>query len=631
MLSVFLLIGTLSAAAASPGALPPSPIDLLQVIGEAAERELVAVAFALPHLPYDLALALGRAPTLGDDLWRASLLVTAVLAVHVAVMRLTRRARQRAAAERVPVAAMVKLTGWELLPLLASVAIARFAVVQVLHYPAGAAAFPADVAQNLIRWLTAVTFLAVVFRPDHPQLRLIDIDGGGAALAVRRGAGIFAIGYLQAVATASLQRAGLPIETVKLVAFLSGAAMIVAALHLLFELRRRGLRQTVLVLAVLLVSLTFALWIWGWVEGEFDLYRGVKATVGSVLLALVFDRALALSIRLSRRPGMIRTLFVLRVAIGAVASAIILRVAVDYWLVGTFALVPLQEWPAYSRRLNFACLVLVTGALLAATTHAWIEARMSPPLAVESEEEKETRQARLSTFLPTVRVAMLVLIAVVFSLIALSALGLDITPVMAGAGILGLAVSLGAQALVKDVIAGIFCMLDDVFRLGELIEIGPVRGRVEQITLRSLRLRSLDDRLHTVPFGEIATVTSHSRRLVAVSAAVPLHDLPDIAVQQRFGRVASAALRSEAPLLSAMVGKIATRALKTEDGEPALIVSFQAARAAAVSAEQVIAGLVAEAAEDCGLQPAGRIRITMADVREPESGFLAPPIPPSTP
>ena len=96
-------------------------------------------------------------------------------------------------------------------------------------------------------------------------------------------------------------------------------------------------------------------------------------------------------------------------------------------------------------------------------------------------------------------------------MLVLSSLGVDIGPLLAGAGVVGIAIGFGAQTLVRDIVSGVFFLLDDAFRLGEYIDIGEIRGTVEQISIRSLRLRHHRGALHTVPFGEIQHLTNHSR------------------------------------------------------------------------------------------------------------------------
>ena len=81
--------------------------------------------------------------------------------------------------------------------------------------------------------------------------------------------------------------------------------------------------------------------------------------------------------------------------------------------------------------------------------------------------------------------------------------GVNVTPLLAGAGIVGVAIGFGAQALVKDIISGVFFLIDDAFRRGEYIDIGAVKGPVENISIRSMQLRHHNGPLNTVPFGEI--------------------------------------------------------------------------------------------------------------------------------
>jgi small-conductance mechanosensitive channel len=96
-------------------------------------------------------------------------------------------------------------------------------------------------------------------------------------------------------------------------------------------------------------------------------------------------------------------------------------------------------------------------------------------------------------------------------LIVLSELGVDIGPLIAGAGVIGIAIGFGAQTLVKDIISGVFFLADDAFRVGEYIDVGDVMGTVEHISIRSLRLRHHRGPVHTIPFGEIRHLTNYSR------------------------------------------------------------------------------------------------------------------------
>lgn len=119
--------------------------------------------------------------------------------------------------------------------------------------------------------------------------------------------------------------------------------------------------------------------------------------------------------------------------------------------------------------------------------------------------------SRTATILPLLRIALQVSIVVLTTLLALAHLGVDITPLVAGAGVLGLAIGFGAQTLVKDVVSGVFFLLDDAFRIGEFVDAGGTLGTVEKISIRSLVLRSVTGPIHIVPYGEISKITNSSR------------------------------------------------------------------------------------------------------------------------
>ena len=131
--------------------------------------------------------------------------------------------------------------------------------------------------------------------------------------------------------------------------------------------------------------------------------------------------------------------------------------------------------------------------------------------------------ARLLTLLPLLRVTAAVLLFVVLFISVLWALGIEITPFLAGAGVVGLALGFGAQALVRDVIAGIFFLAEDAFRVGEYIESGTnIKGTVERITLRTVALRHHNGPLHFVPYGALGSVRNTSRDWVIEKFNLPL-------------------------------------------------------------------------------------------------------------
>lgn len=125
--------------------------------------------------------------------------------------------------------------------------------------------------------------------------------------------------------------------------------------------------------------------------------------------------------------------------------------------------------------------------------------------------DETARRARLHTLLPIFRNVLAVLVIVMAALIILSELGVKIGPLLAGAGIFGVALGFGSQTLVKDVISGVFYMLDDAFRVGEYIQAKSYKGTVEGFSLRSVRLRHHRGPVFTVPFGELGAVENLSR------------------------------------------------------------------------------------------------------------------------
>ena len=129
----------------------------------------------------------------------------------------------------------------------------------------------------------------------------------------------------------------------------------------------------------------------------------------------------------------------------------------------------------------------------------------------EDMEEGGAGGSRIGTLLMLLRKFVLAVMFVMVSLIILSNLGINIGPLIAGAGVIGLAIGFGAQTLVKDIISGIFFLVDDAFRVGDYIETAGAKGSVEHISLRSLRLRHPRGPVYTIPFGDMGTVTNNSR------------------------------------------------------------------------------------------------------------------------
>lgn len=121
------------------------------------------------------------------------------------------------------------------------------------------------------------------------------------------------------------------------------------------------------------------------------------------------------------------------------------------------------------------------------------------------------RSNRIQTVIPLLRNVFMVAITVVVGMVVLSELGIDIMPLLAGAGVLGIAIGFGAQTLVKDLLSGIIIIMEDLIQIGDWVALGGSEGTVENITFRKVDLRDLSGAVHTVPFGTIDTVRNMTK------------------------------------------------------------------------------------------------------------------------
>jgi len=213
------------------------------------------------------------------------------------------------------------------------------------------------------------------------------------------------------------------------------------------------------------------------------------------------------------------------------------------WLGETWGLDLVDPEPGTIERLFVrpalgAAATVVAAWILWMVLSAVIDEKMPPPAAPGDEDEIPGSASRLDTLLPLLRNTLLIALAVVAVIVALATLGLDIGPLLAGLGVLGIAVGFGAQSLVRDVISGIFFLMEDAFRVGEYIDTGRLRGTVEGMSLRSVRLRHQNGQVHTIPFGQVLSVTNYSRDWSVVKFNLHLDPSADIeAVRKTIKRV----------------------------------------------------------------------------------------------
>ena len=183
----------------------------------------------------------------------------------------------------------------------------------------------------------------------------------------------------------------------------------------------------------------------------------------------------------------------------------------ESWLVNVLGLVDANAWDRLTGNSRTAGITLFVAYVL------WEAFKYGTDSYLRRHaDDTASTASRLGTLIPLLRVTVAIILAVVALLIALENIGVNVTPLLAGASVLGLALSFGSQTLVRDIVSGIFYLTDDAFRVGEYIDCEKAKGTVEGFTLRSVRLRNQSGQLHTVPFGELGRVTNFSRDWAAV-------------------------------------------------------------------------------------------------------------------
>jgi small conductance mechanosensitive channel len=214
---------------------------------------------------------------------------------------------------------------------------------------------------------------------------------------------------------------------------------------------------------------------------------------------------------------------------GATVTVIYILAAVallEAWGIGAFTwLVDLMREPS-TRGIISLAIVLIGGLVLWEFFSAMIERKLA---GIDF-----AGRSRARTVLPLLRSTMLVVLIIVAALMILSQIGINIAPLLAGAGIAGIAVGFGAQALVKDVITGFFMLLEDTFAVGDRVDVGGGHvGVIEAVSIRNFRLRDIQGIVHTVPFSAITTVMNMSRDFVYVlcDAGVIYREDPDRAME----------------------------------------------------------------------------------------------------
>lgn len=403
-----------------------------------------------------------------------------------------------------------------------------------------------DIAQIIV--LAFVVWRAVdiagqlVLAPEAAPARLTRLGGESAAYLqvwLRRLSGVAVIGF---AALQIAERVRLPAEGIdgiaKVAGFIFAALLAVLVLqnrsavaerirgpaeaapgathaHAVRVLRHR-LGDTWHILALLYISASYTVWAFE-VSGGFSLIlRGSLATIAVLVLlrALFFVVESGLGRLFSvapesraRFPGLEARanrylpllLGTLKLLLSIVAAFAILQA----WGVDTLGWLASDIGRSITGRVTTIVFVVLVTLSLWEATAAGIEYYLTRP---GPDGQPPLRSGRVRTLLPLLRRFVSIVLGLIATLIVLSELGINIAPLLAGAGVIGLAIGFGAQTLVKDVITGIFILAEETVSVGDIVDLGGNGGVVEDISIRTIKLRDTEGIVHVIPFSEVTRI-----------------------------------------------------------------------------------------------------------------------------
>jgi small conductance mechanosensitive channel len=223
------------------------------------------------------------------------------------------------------------------------------------------------------------------------------------------------------------------------------------------------------------------------------------------------------------------------------AVRIIVLLAVLLAIAQSWAVVDFLGWLSSEVGARFATsaisagLIVLVGVALFIAMSSWVEYRLNP-------EFGHVPTAREKTLLTLFRNALTIVIIVLVAMLALSQVGVNIAPLLAGAGVLGLAIGFGAQTLVKDIITGAFIQFENAMNTGDNVKVAGVQGTVEHLTIRSVGIRTIDGTYHLIPFSSVESVANTTKLFSYHMAEIGVayrEAIPDVkqAMQDAFDRL----------------------------------------------------------------------------------------------
>lgn len=384
-------------------------------------------------------------------------------------------------------------------------------------------------------WWWAVQLLpTVVLRPDDRAHRLVPLGDRVALSLDRTIAALLALRMtMVALLPVLIVEGELPVLRAQALAILGGMLILAATAAASMRLWRLDCAERAsagaaatpgfwrrawpFALLAIVIVMTLA-WTSGVLAVDLSLYDSLVEANTILLAAVILDRIIALLEReragsAADGDGIAALLRALRRCVRVVCAVVVGIILLRVLAVDRLELIGVERWAQALPALRTATTALVLGYAAWEALRFWVDRRLGPqgPSLPGEDEELEAARSRFDTLLPLLRITGGIAIGVITVLFALTELGINTTPLLAGASILGLAISFGSQSLVRDIVSGVFFMLDDAFRIGDYIDTGRLKGTVEGISLRSIRLRHQNGQVHTIPFGQLQAITNFSR------------------------------------------------------------------------------------------------------------------------
>ena len=219
----------------------------------------------------------------------------------------------------------------------------------------------------------------------------------------------------------------------------------------------------------------------------------------------------------------------------------------------------LLDWmhtDAVGRRVATSLIGVISTVLAGSVLWIVLDTAIREAISPSRPRRGHVPSTRALTVLPLVRNALFLLLLVIGVIATLANLGIDVTPLIAGAGVIGIALGLGAQTLVKDLLTGVFILIEDTIAVGDVVEMDGRSGTVEGLTIRTVRLRDGDGAVHAIPFSEIKTIKNQSREFSYAVFNVHVTYDSDVDEALKLIRECGAELLKDAQLRRDIIGSL---------------------------------------------------------------------------